>query len=59
MTKLNHTYIEYALNKLTYKLKQQGFYPKQITITDTPNDDKLEWVIIEKKEETNDTNDSN
>ena len=51
MTKLNHTYIEYALNKLTYKLKQQGFYPKQITITDTPNNNKLDWVIIEEKEE--------
>ena len=51
MTTLNNNHIEYALNKLTYKLKQQGFYPKQITITDTPNDDKLEWVIIEEKEE--------
>jgi len=58
MTTLNNNHIEYALNKLTYKLKQQGFYPKQITITDTPNDDKLEWVIIEEKEEVNEiTND--
>ena len=49
MPSINKTHIGYALDKLNYKLKLQGLYIKQITLTDKDTSD-CEWIVEEDNE---------
>lgn len=58
MVELNSNHIEYALQKLSHKLKQQGLYLKQIFVTDKEPTDFIDWIVLSELEASKENQDT-
>ena len=58
MSNLNHTHIEYSLQRLSHKLKQQGLYLKQIFVTDKKPTDFIDWIVLSELEASKENQDT-